>query len=369
MREILASFPENCTKAVEMSNALRIPHKLTISKSLTINYSIPDSVIVVGMGGSAIGGNLLKDLLWDSAPIPIEVCRDYVLPAYADERTLVFALSYSGGTEETLSGFIDALERGCMVVAVTSGGLLGEFSEKLSLPVVRLPPGLPPRSALPYLLFPLVVGLEKLGVVEVEDSDIDEAIATLRKMREELVPETSTQKNPAKSLALGIKDTIPAIYGFRQYQGVAFRMKTQLNENSKVPSKWESFPELNHNENVGWMGPESLTKRLSVILIRDPDEPKEIRVRIELTKQFVLDQRAANVLEIYARGKSRLAKMLSAVYMGDYASFYLAILYGVDPTPVNVIARIRRELKEKVDKAGELKRRFVKILEETKPVP
>lgn len=361
MVEILRRLPESCGDAMERAKGLHIPRTLPISEDRTIRYRQPKKVVVVGMGASAVGGDLLKGWLFDRVRIPIEVCRDYHLPAYADGETLAFTVSYSGDTEETLSGFVEALERGCMVVSVSSDGVLREFSEGLGVPLVGLPEGLPPRCALPYLLFPLVVVLERVGVLDGIEDEVREAIAVLKQTRDEIVPETPTPKNPAKGLALGVRDTIPVVYGFRHHRGVALRIKTQLNENSKVPAKWECFPELNHNETVGWTGPEALTRKLSVILIRDPDEPPEIGARIDLTRQLAIEKKAGQVLEIHARGKTRLAKMLSATYIGDFMSVYLAVLYGVDPTPVDIITEMKMGLKGRIDKVGELRERFSRV--------
>ena len=356
--EVQERFPENCEDAVERGKRLKIPRKLKIGEKLEIHYGKPDNIIVVGMGGSAIGGSVLKDWLRDVAPIPIEVCREYTLPAYANEKTLVFALSYSGNTEEAISGFVDAIKRECMLVAVSSSGVLQEFSERLKIPFVKLPEKIQPRCAFPYLFFPLLIVLKKLGLVEPECGEVEEAIEVLREIRNEIKPESPTSRNLAKRLALDVKDSVPIIYGFGMYGGVAQRMKTQFNENSKIPSKCEVFPELNHNEIVGWTGPERLTKHFTVILIRDKNEPSEIRARIDVTKKLVLEKKAGKVIEVYARGRSKLARVLSVLYVGDFASVYLAILYGVDPTPVDVITRMKAELKKRTDIIKRLRNRL-----------
>jgi len=351
-------FPESCEDAVERGKRLKIPRKLKIGVKLEIHYGKPDNIVVVGMGGSAIGGAVLKDWLRDVAPIPIEVCREYELPAYADEKTLFFAVSYSGDTEETISGLVDAVERGCMLVAVSSNGVLQEFSERLRIPFVKLPEKIQPRFAFPYLFFPLLMVLKKLGVVEPEWEEVEEAIEILREIRNEVKPESPTSRNLSKQLALDVKGSVPIIYGFGIYGGVAQRIKTQFNENSKIPSKCEAFPELNHNEIVGWTGPDRLTKHFTVILIRDKQEKSEIKARIEVTKKLVLEKKAGKVIEIYARGKSKLARALSVMYVGDFASVYLAILYGVDPSPIDVITRMKVELKKRTDIIERLRNRL-----------
>lgn len=360
MLDLELKFPENSKDAIKRAEYLVIPKKVKVTDKLTIKYRKPEKIIIAGMGGSAIGGQLLKDWLKDTLPIPIEVCRAYNLPAYADEETLIFFSSYSGNTEETLSMFLEALERGCMIISVTSNGLLHEFNKKLGLPFVKLPVGCSPRSALPYLFFPLIISLKKIGILTGVDGEIQEAITVLKKVRQKIKPTTPTSRNLAKKIAKGIMGSIPFICGFGFYQGVAVRIKTQFNENGKTPAKVEFFPELNHNETVGWTELKKLTKNFSVILIRDKKEPQEIKTRIEITKKLVFNDGAKNVLEIHAEGIGKLARMLSTLYIGDFASIYLGILYNFDPTPVKIIDELKRHLSKGVFKYKEFKNRFEK---------
>ena len=333
----LMKTPDYCRDAVNRAKQVKVPEKVK-----------PKNIVVTGMGGSAVGGEILQDWLRDELPIPMEVCKDYILPAYANEDTLFFANSYSGNTEETLSAFVDAIRRRCMTITITSGGHLLSFSKKLHVPHVTIPSELPSRVAIPYLFFSLQVLMKRMGVLPSRDENIEEAIQILKKVGEENSPKTPTENNTAKKLALELVDSIPVIYGFRQYQAIARRLKTQFNENSKVPSRHDVFPELNHNEVVGWEAPETLTKNYSVILIRDPDEPPEIRHRIETTKSLALNK-AKKVLEIHAKGGGKLAKMFSVLRVGDFTSVYLAILQKVDPTPVKIIDRIKMEMKKLFD--------------------
>lgn len=337
MLDHLMKTPDYCRDAVNRARQVKVPEKAK-----------PKNIIIAGMGGSAIGGEILQDWLREELPIPVEVCKDYVLPAYAKEDTLFFANSYSGNTEETLSAFVEAIHRRCMTIAITSGGHLLSFSKKLQVPYVTIPSQLPSRVAIPYLFFPLPVLMERMGILSGREEDIEEAIRVLKKVGEENSPETPTEDNAAKKLALELVETIPVVYGFRQYRAIARRLKTQFNENSKIPSKHDVFPELNHNETVGWEAPEALTKKYSVILIRDPDEPPEIKHRIEATKSLAL-HKAKKILEIHAKGEGKLAKMFSVLRVGDFASVYLAILQNVDPTPVKIIDRIKMEMKKRFD--------------------
>lgn len=355
---IQVRFPENCEDAIKRAEKLKIPHRLRISRKVSINYRKPESILVTGMGGSAIGGDILRTWLSDYLPIPISVSRDYHLPAYANNRTLVFAVSYSGNTEETLSSFMEAVQRRCMVIGISSGGSLQKFCQELKIPFVKLPENMPPRTAIPYLFFPLVIAMEKLGALKGRREEIAESLTVLRKIREDIKPESPTPRNMAKQIALQIKGTAPVVYGFGSFESVALRIKTQFNENSKVPAKCGVFPELNHNEIVGWGGPKELTKIFSIILIRDSDEPPEIKARIDLTKETALKGKVGKILELYAKGRSKLAKMLSTMYIGDFASVYLAILYEVDPTTTEVITRMKEELEREVNVPGKIERQF-----------
>ena len=356
--------PEYCEDAIQLAKQITIPSEVKISEKTSIKYGKPRHIIIAGMGGSAIGGEMLRDWLRDELPLPINVCRDYSLPAYADENTLVFAISHSGNTEETLNAFVDAIHRKCMTITITSGGHLLSFSKKLQIPHVTIPTGLPPRVAIPYLFFPLPILMERMGILKNMEEDLEEVIKVLKRLSEENSPETPTENNPTKKLALELTESIPVVYGFRQYEAIARRWKTQFNENSKVPSKCDVFPELNHNEVVGWEAPEALTKKFSIILIRDLDEPPEIRHRIEATKLLAL-HKAREVLEIYARGEKKLARMFSLLYVGDLASIYLAILRGTDPSPVEIIDKIKLEMGKRFNLAERLKAEAQKWLKGT----
>jgi len=362
MLNLCVKTPEYCQDAIQRAKKIKIPNEVKVSKKITIKYKKPQNIIITGMGGSAIGGEILQDWLQDKLPIPIQICRNYTLPAYANRNTLVFAISYSGETEETLSAFIDAIRRKCMTITISSGGHLLAFSKKLQIPHVTIPKGLPPRAAIPYVFFPLPIVIGKIHILPNVEKDIKETIWVLKEVGRENSPQILTKTNLSKRLALQLKETIPAIYGFGQFRAVAHRMKTQFNENSKLLSVYDVFPELNHNEAVGWEVSEDLAKKFSVILIRDHNEPPEIKHRIEMTKMLAL-HKAQKVLEIYARGKGRLAKMFSVLLVGDLVSVFLAILQGVDPAPVKTIDLIKREMNRKFDVAGKLEEEIRKMIE------
>jgi glucose/mannose-6-phosphate isomerase len=321
------------------------------AEKIKLDYDVPENVVVAGMGGSAIGGEVAKDLTRGSAQVPLEVSREYQLPGYAGKKTLAVLASYSGDTEETLSSLLDAVKRKCQIYCLTSGGALLKYARKLSLPHTQVKGGMPPRASLPYMLMPLLKCLEKTGVAPNVLADFFEA----KKVLEKVIGENSSGKpaleNPAKTIALGLVGSSPVVYGFGVYRGVALRFKQQFNENAKVPAKWEMFSELNHNETMGWEKPEDLARCYAVVFLRDESEPVEIRSRIETT-MTLMQPNLPKMFAVWAQGKSSLAKVLSTILVGDFASVYLAILRGVDPTPVNTVTA----MKEKIEQNGAKKK-------------
>jgi glucose/mannose-6-phosphate isomerase len=316
-----------------------------LAGKINVSYPKPDNIIVAGMGGSGIGGDLLKDWARNKTSVPIEVNREYDLPAYVGKRSLVLITSYSGDTEESLGAFLDALKRKCMIFCVSSGGALLENAERLKVPYLRVPGGMPPRAALPFMFVPLLIYLEKMGLVLGASEELNEAVALLEKVSENNSSKKPVKDNFSKTLALDIGETVPVVYGFGFYRSVAQRFKQQFNENSKVPAKWEVFSELNHNEIVGWEKAGDLGKCFCAIFIRDKDEPTGIHSRIEISKELV-GKAGLGLFEVSVLGKSSLAKMLSTICVGDFTSVYLAVLRGVDPTPVKTINYLKDTLKQ-----------------------
>jgi glucose/mannose-6-phosphate isomerase len=316
-----------------------------LAENLSIEYPKPDSIVVAGMGGSGIGGDLLKDWARDRVSVPIEVCKEYSLPISAYRRTLIIAVSYSGETEETLSVLLDALKKKCMIISIGSGGKLHEFAGKMGFPHLLVPAGMAPRATLPYLFIPLLSIMQKIGLVSEVDNETSETFRVLKEISMKNSPRKLSAGNPSKQLAFNILGTVPAVYGHGIYRTVAQRIKTQINENSKNPAKWETLPELDHNEIVGWEEAAEYSKCLSAIFIRDENEPTEVLRRIEVTKDL-MSRNIKRIFEIRSSGKSCLAKMASAICIGDFMSVYLAILRGVDPTPVKTITLLKSKLEQ-----------------------
>jgi len=302
----------------------------------------PDGVIVCGMGGSAIGGDVVGACL-DGLPVPYQVVRDYELPAWVSERTLVFAVSYSGNTEETLACVARALARGCRPVCVASGGRLSELAGQRDLPLVTVPAGLQPRAALGFLSAPIGVALEVAGLASGFDEQVAEAIEVIAELGAELVPEVADDDNEAKTIARRLLNCLPVVYGAGVTAPAARRWKGQLNENAKTPAFFNELPELDHNELAGWATNPGVAGRVVLVLLDDPAGDERLRRRLALTAASV-QPRVAGVARVVARGVLPLARLVSSAYVGDFASLYLALLYGVDPGPVAVLEDLKARL-------------------------
>ncbi len=304
----------------------------------------PDQVLVLGMGGSGIGGDLLRSLLHDLAEVPVVVVKDYAVPRWVGRKTLVFACSYSGNTEETLAAYRAAGQAGAVRVAVTSGGLLAEQARSEGVPVVQVPAGLPPRAALGYLFAPMLAILERWGVIPPQEEAVAEAASVLASLAQEWGPDRPEAENPPKQLARALQGCIPVVYALSRFtESVALRWKTQLNENSKVFAVSNAFPELNHNETVGWTLAGQPEGVLAVVVLRDQGDPPRLRQRLEVTRGIAL-HRASGYHEVWSSGEGALSRLASLVLFGDLVSVYLAYLNGVDPYPVTVIDELKRQL-------------------------
>lgn len=331
MYRLLVEFPRMWAEGCALAKTLDIPY----------TTADLDHVVVAGMGGSAIGGDLMRTFVASSSPLPVSVCRNYELPGYVSDRTLFIASSYSGNTEETLFAFEAALRRKAKIVCITSGGAMLERARQNGLPHLVIPGGLPPRAALPYSFSPVLEVAVRLGLVDLSDADATEAIAVLEDGSATLA---DLSGNPALDLARDVQDHLALVYsGPGWIESVNLRWRGQLEENAKTLAFGNLFPELNHNEIVGWSHSRAFLDRVGVLVLRDQDDPPKISRRMEVTRS-ILEPRAAFWREIHATGTGRLARMLSLVQFGDWLSLYLAVLNGVDPTPVELIDTLKLEL-------------------------
>lgn len=321
-----------------------LQHAWRLAKKFPFPASRPHHLLITGMGGSAIGGDLLRALVQHEMKIPCLVWRDYGIPGWVNSRTLVLISSYSGETEEALSSYREARKRNALVIAFSSGGTLGEMARREGLPHFSLPTGIQPRAAIGYSFLPLYLCLQKMRLIGTRDAEIGETITLLEKLRRNWGMKVPGHKNRAKRLALLLQGKVPAVYGASQITGVvALRWKCQLNENSKIPAVWNLFPELSHNEIVGFSGPGPFFRDMAVVILRNPDDHPRVQARVNLTKE-IMKKKIRIVEEVWAQGSSSLARMFSLLYLGDFVSLYLAFLQKEDPTPVRVITWLKKEL-------------------------
>ena len=316
-------------------------------------------ILFCGMGGSAIAGELVQPLL-QGQPVSLTVWRDYGLPHWASPEDLVIVASYSGNTEETRSALDAARSLGCSVVGISSGGTLKSIAGKgdgSGFPLVELPGGFPPRASLGYGLGGLLHVLAALGVIPDPTAEITEACGRLRESAigclgpwsESNTSETAQDAGanlPAHELALALKDRIPVLYtAGLEAHGSGTRWKAQLNENSKVPAFLAPFPELNHNDLVGWSLPESLRTGFALVILEGGNLDPRSRIRVDATRKLLAEE-FFSIHRIVAQGSTPLTRVLSLVQYGDYLSCHLADLAGVDPMPVERIERLKMILSE-----------------------
>jgi len=304
--------------------------------------SRPEAVAVCGMGGSAIGGELVLATT-AGLGVPSAVVRGYDLPDWVTPATLTVAVSYSGGTAETLACVEAALARGCRPVCVAGGGRLAARARAEGLPLVSVPSGLQPRAALGALATPVAAALVEAGLSADLETDVAEAGGVLTDLAAELAPDVPDDVNRAKTLARRLAGCLVLVCGGGVTAPAARRWKTQLNENAKTPAFWAELPELDHNEIEGWSSLPALAAGTTAVVLEDPGWPPALSRRAELTAaEFAA--RGAGLERAGARGATALARACSLIGLGDWVSFYLALIYGHDPTPVAAIERFKRRL-------------------------
>ncbi len=337
MLGLLLDFPLQCRAAQDLAAKANI---LFAQRDFR-------KIVFAGLGGSAIGADLVRSYLYFESKLPIQVVREYDLPAYVDSSTLVFIVSYSGNTEETLSAYHQAREKRASIIAVSCGGALRDNCRRDNVTFIEIPAGLPPRCSLGYLsIIPLCV-LARLGLSKDVAVSIDRTITVLEDLkRNKLNPAIGLRDNVAKYVARKLFNKFAVIYsGSIHFDVVATRFRGQLNENSKSLASTHVFPEMNHNEIMGWEHPQKLFRNFLVIMLRDRGLHPRVNRRMDITRE-ILSKEGVNVVEIYSQGEGLLARMFSLIYIGDFVSLYLAVLYGIDPTPVERVTYLKKKLAE-----------------------
>jgi glucose/mannose-6-phosphate isomerase len=331
----ISELPQQCRDAWANARGLQLP----------VEYRQVEAVIILGMGGSAIGGDLLRTLLESECPVPIIVNRDYTVPAFVNERTLAIASSYSGNTEETLTALKAARQAGAMLLAITTDGELATRARELKVPLLTFDYRAQPRAALGHSIVALIGIVGRLGLVSNKKAELDEAISVMESWQRESNEAVPLAKNWAKKLAMKLHEHLSVVYGAGHLSQVARRWKGQFNENAKAWAFFEQLPEMNHNALAGTQFPPDLAEKIVAVMLTSSLDHPRTRVRFQITQE-ILSQRGVSCEVVEARGTSRLAQMLSAIHFGDYVSFYLAMLYGVDPTSLEVVDYLKQRLAE-----------------------
>ncbi len=302
------------------------------------------SVAVAGMGGSAIAGDIARSYLYRTLQIPFVVCRHYRLPGFVNRKALVICSSYSGNTEETLAAYDNAMDDFAKVIVITSGGKIYDKAMADGVPVIKIKGGLQPRAALGYSIAPLLILLGRLGLCEDQSRAVSRTAASMKSWADQY--KSDDNNNPALLLAKQIYGTIPVIYsGYERTDAVATRFKGQISENAETLAFANVFPEQNHNELVGWNNTYGANDKFTVIMLRDVQEHKRIALRMEIVAAYLRDK-GIKVIALENRDGDDLERIFYFIQMLDFTSYFLALLNGVDPTPVAPIDYLKNRLKD-----------------------
>lgn len=320
---------------------LQLTYKFDLS-GLPKTFNSPSNVVYAGMGGSSLAAYLIET--WPKCTVPFEICRNYSVPEYVNENTLFICSSYSGNTEETIAALEDAIKRKAKIVVIAGGGKLQEIASKYKLPFILLPKATQPRYAVMYNFVAAINILEKAKLTNAKN--ITKQLATtsknLQKYQESWLPLVAKNKNPAKQLALELIGTTPVVYSGQALAPAAYKWKISFNENAKNVAWQGIYSEFSHNEFIGWSS-HPTNKPYSIIdLISDYDHP-QINKRIKITSKLLSGNRP-HPQTVKAQGKTVLDQLLSTVLFGDFTSIYLALLNGVNPTPVDLVEKMKLEL-------------------------
>ncbi len=323
MKALVESFTE------QLKAAKNIASKAVISKSGSIQ-----NIIVTGLGGSGIGGTILNELVSDSCSVPIMINKDYFLPAFANANTLLIVSPYSGNTEETVQVMNEAISRKVQIVCVTSGGKVLELAKQHQFDFIEIPGGNPPRSCIGYSLVQLIQVLIAKGFADKKlITDLDKSIELLTKEKDAI-------KAEATQIAKKLNGQLAVIYSLGTCEGVSVRFRQQINENSKALCWHHVFPEMNHNELVGWT---TENKNLTVVTFHTSFDYKRTQKRYEVCKP-IFQKFAKEVIDIKAKGDSKLEQFIYLIHIGDWISCYIADIRGIDAVEVNVINHLKQEL-------------------------
>jgi len=336
MFDVLKDFP------LQVKGALKIAEKYSLKGFKTKDIR---NIIISGLGGSAIGGDLIRSYTQYEIKIPVTVNRNYTLPSFVGKDTLLIISSYSGNTEETIAAYKQAIKAKCKIICITSGGEVKKIAKKNKHHCVIIPGGLQPRCALGYSFFTLLTVFAKLGFIKDKKDEIKETLKILDEGREEFT-NLNPENNVALKVAIEIKGKMPLVYSSTDVLDVVnLRWRGQISENAKILAYGNVYPEMNHNELVGWQLNADILKKTVVIFLKDIDDNDRIKHRMNITLDIIKEY-ANNIVTLESNGSSKLARIFDLVYLGDWVSFYLAILNEVNPTPVEAISYLKNKLEK-----------------------
>lgn len=324
MKQLIADFPIQLREALIIGQNY---HFLSARKTFS-------NVVLTGLGGSGIGGSIIQNYLGDKATLPFIVNKDYTLPAFVGENTLVLVSSYSGNTEETVACLQQALKAKATVVCITSGGKVAEIAKKKKVDCILLPAGMPPRACLGYSIVQVLFALQYQKLLK---GDFEKEIMASIKL---IQNETAAIQKSAKAIAKKLNGKIPVIYAAPNFEGVAVRFRQQINENGKMLAWHNVIPEMNHNELVGWR---DKNDNLGVVMLRNESDYSRVQMRMDSNKK-VIKKYTSTVIEVFSQGKTYWEKVFYFVHLTDWVSVFLAELHGVDVTEVKVIDSLKGEL-------------------------
>ena len=324
MKQLVEAFPNHLREALAIGRAAQIKPA----------QKIIQNIVISGLGGSGIGGKIVSQVVADYLSVPVVCTNDYVLPGFVNENTLLIISSYSGDTEETVAAMHEGMRKGAEIACVTSGGKIATLAEEHGFNIIRIPGGNPPRSMFGYSSVQLLFVLKGYGLVDGQfEGEVERSIASIEQHIDEIRAES-------KRVAEAIVSRIPILYSEAMYEGVAIRWRQQINENSKMLCWHHVFPEMNHNELVGWTGGDN---RVAVVILRNEDDHKRSQLRMELCKKL-MGEKCDTILEVWSKGSSRLERSMYLIHLGDWISIDMAEMRNEDAVAIPAIIFLKNEL-------------------------
>jgi len=334
MYDILKNFHKQISEAVEIGKSTDL---IRFDK-----YGIKN-IIINGLGGSAIGGDLIRSYTHYNSTVPVYINRNYFLPGFAGKDTLSVISSYSGNTEETISAYKESKKKECRIICISSGGQVEKTAMKNNDLFIKIPGGFQPRCALGYSFFVLLTVLSKFPFLSLHNGMTEKIVENI-KQNSEIYSLFDSVKNKALKIAEQLQNKLPVIYSSNDILDVVnLRWRGQISENAKQLAYGNVYPEMNHNELVGWEKNRDILNKIIVVFLKDIDDNKRIKMRMEITEE-IYRKYADNVISVSGEGETRLERIFNLIYLGDWVSYHLALLNKVDPTPVEAITYLKEKL-------------------------